>query len=407
MLGPVGGRDGAQAGQREAVRLTPLHDGADDARREKREAECITDVLALEADGRGEVVNRGYLPLVEHLDPGHRSGNGFEDGTVGLHLVRQLRRGDLLASADVRELDRHSDDEVAVIILVRAGERHVRRAHAETVEVERDVDGGLEDAHVAHEGADEGAAVVRVESGEERPRMTERGEDAVEVEFRLGGGVFRQFERGGEGLFEVLFKYADEVVVADGADGTGRDRPLAVDHAIKVGVPLASRTLLACAAIDILMRAVAIAHRPAAMSAGEDAAHQRGFDCRLLAGATRQGELDELLGAIPKVAVDERLLVSLDEFAVVGSCKARIARTAHDGHDGAGIPRLAVPARHTFGIELGGGLLGRAVFLDVEIKNPPHEWGGFGIDIELAFLGSITVRRWAAKEATHYHPTRV
>ena len=142
--------------------------------REERETECVAHVFALELERVGEVVDRRDLPLVEHPEPRHSPRDGPENRAVGLELGR-VRSLDLLAPRDVRELHRHTDDEVARVIAIRIRQRHIRGRHAKAREVERDVDGRLEDAHVTHEGANQGASVERVEAGEERAGLAERG----------------------------------------------------------------------------------------------------------------------------------------------------------------------------------------------------------------------------------------
>ena len=77
--------------------------------REECETECVAHVFALELERVGEVVDRRDLPLVEHPEPRHSPRDGPENRTVGLELGR-MRSLDLLASRDVRELDRHTDN---------------------------------------------------------------------------------------------------------------------------------------------------------------------------------------------------------------------------------------------------------------------------------------------------------
>ena len=77
--------------------------------REECETECVAHVFALELESVGEVVDRRDLPLVEHPEPRHSPRDGPENRTVGLELGR-MRSLDLLASRDVRELDRHTDN---------------------------------------------------------------------------------------------------------------------------------------------------------------------------------------------------------------------------------------------------------------------------------------------------------
>ena len=77
--------------------------------REECETECVAHVFALELERVGEVVDRQDLPLVEHPEPRHSPRDGPENRTVGLELGR-MRSLDLLASRDVRELDRHTDN---------------------------------------------------------------------------------------------------------------------------------------------------------------------------------------------------------------------------------------------------------------------------------------------------------
>ena len=57
-------------------------------------------------------MDRRDLPLVEHPEPRHSPRDGPENRAVGLELGR-VRSLDLLAPRDVRELHRHTDDEVA------------------------------------------------------------------------------------------------------------------------------------------------------------------------------------------------------------------------------------------------------------------------------------------------------
>ena len=95
-----------------------LHDHADVAGREVRETECVARVFALELERVDEVADRRGLPLVKHSEPRHSPRNGPEDRTVGLEPGR-VRSLDLLVSRDMRELDRHTNDEVARVIAIR------------------------------------------------------------------------------------------------------------------------------------------------------------------------------------------------------------------------------------------------------------------------------------------------
>ena len=123
----------------------------------------------------------------------------------------------------MRELHRHTDDEVARVIAIHIRQRHVRGRHAKAREVERDVDGRLEDAHVAHEGADQGASVERVEAGEERAGLAERGQRGAEVNPRLRRRPYREGQRGAQSLLQLLLEESDEVLVGHRPHRAGRN----------------------------------------------------------------------------------------------------------------------------------------------------------------------------------------